>query len=173
MGRPPFLRPVRARFVALALACLPAGHAALAQAPEAGTIRGPGRVREDGSLSVSGAIVHLAGVYMPRPSGCGTTSRATGCRPRAVSALSNKVSGFVHCAISGRQQDGSLEGFCSVPARSIRDPRTDLGAWLVEQGLALAGLGAPPEYLALQRLAEVQGRGLWAVSSSSSRRRHY
>lgn len=161
--RLPFLRPGRARLVALALACLPVADSALSRAAEAGTVDGLGRVREDGSLAVGDAVVHLAGIYMlPSRSG----------RPRGVLALGDRVSGFVRCAVAGRRRDGSFEGFCSVAGRSIRDPRTDLGAWMVEQGLALAGPDAPPEYFALERLAEAQGRGLWADPFGHRRRRY-
>jgi hypothetical protein len=85
--------------------------------------------------------------------------------------LRRKVGGFVHCAIVAERGDGSLEGFCSTAGRGVLDPRTDLGAWLIEQGLALAGDLAPPEYISLERLAEAQGRGLWADLSGYRRRR--
>ena len=85
--------------------------------------------------------------------------------------LRRKVGGFVHCAIAAERGDGSLEGFCSTAGRGVLDPRTDLGAWLIEQGFALAGDLAPPEYISLERLAEAQGRGLWADLSGYRRRR--
>jgi hypothetical protein len=75
-------------------------------------------------------------------------------------------------ALSRRKEgDGSLEGFCSTAGRGVLDPRTDLGAWLIEQGFALAGDLAPQEYISLERLAEAQGRGLWADLSGYRRRR--
>jgi endonuclease YncB( thermonuclease family) len=168
--RSPFLRSGRAWSVALALACLPAVHAALAQAPEG--VHGLGRVRGDGSLLVDDTVVHLAGVSLPRRPDCRAAVGAAGagCTPGAVRALADRVSGFVHCAVIGRRRDGSVEGFCSIAARSVLDPRTDLGAWLIDRGLALAGTGAPPEYFALERLAEVQGQGLWARPSADPRK---
>ena len=164
--RPPLLRSGRARSLALALACLSAVHAALAQAPEG--VRGLGRVRGDGSLVVDDTVVHLAGVAFPRRPDCRAAVGAAGagCASGAVRALEDRVSGFVHCAVVGRRRDGSVEGFCSIAGRGVLDPRTDLGAWLIDRGLALAGAGAPPEYLALERLAEAQGRGLWAHPSA-------
>lgn len=166
---PPPCRWNRARSAAPVLICLAAAGAASAQAPE--PVSGIARVREDGSLAVGDLVVHLAGVYIPPRPGCRTA--AGGCVPRAVSALENMTSSsFVRCAVAGRRRDGSLEGFCSVDGRGVLDPRTDLGSRLVEQGWALAGGGAPPEYRALERLAEAQGRGLWRRRPTDGRRQH-
>lgn len=127
------------------------------------------RVRDDGSLSVGDTAVRLAGVHIPPRPGCQTAGG--GCVPRAVAALEDRAGGnFVRCAVAGRRRDGSLDGFCSVDGRGVLDPRTDLGAWLVGSGWALAGPGAPHEYVALERLAEAQGRGLWRRPPSTARR---
>ena len=64
--------PGRARLVALVLTCLPIADLALSRAAEAGTVDGLGRVREDGSLAVGDAVVHLAGILsLPRWRGRG------------------------------------------------------------------------------------------------------
>jgi hypothetical protein len=151
--------------LALALACLPVMHGALAQAAD---VHGLGRVQEDGSLLVADTVVHLTGIYIPS---LRRECRTTGCMPQAVRTLRRKVGGFVHCAIVAERGDGSLEGFCSTAGRGVLDPRTDLGAWLIEQGFALTDDLAPPEYISLERLAEAQGRGLWADLSGYRRRR--
>ena len=167
MCRPPLRHSLRARSVALALACSAAANVPPAQATE--PVRGIARVREDGSLAIGDSVVRLAGVYIPPRRDCRTTTTAS-CAPRAVAALESRASSsFVHCAIAGRRRDGSLDGFCSVDGRGILDPRTDLGAWLVERGLALAGSGAPFDYSALERLAEAQGLGLWRRSPNDPR----
>ena len=114
--------------LALALACLPVTHGALAQAAD---VHGLGRVREDGSLLVADTVVHLTGIYIPS---LRRECQTTGCMPHAVRTLRRKVGGFVHCAIVAERGDGSLEGFCSTAGRGVLDPRTDLGAWLIEQG---------------------------------------
>jgi hypothetical protein len=165
MRHPSVLRSGRAWLLALALACLLVMHEALAQAAD---VHGLGRVREDGSLLVADTVVHLTGIYIPS---LRRECRTTGCMPQAVRTLRRKVGGFVHCAIVAERGDGSLEGFCSTAGRGVLDPRTDLGAWLIEQGFALAGDLAPPEYISLERLAEAQGRGLWADLSGYRRRR--
>jgi endonuclease YncB( thermonuclease family) len=154
------------RLVTLAFVCLLAAQAALAQAAD---VRGLGRVQADGSLLVDDRVVHLAGVHIPSlRRDCQTTD----CMPQAVRMLRSKASGFVHCTNLVERRGGSLEGFCSVAGRGVLDPRTDLGAWLIEQGLALANDRAPPEYVSLEQLAKAQGRGLWADLSGYWRRHH-
>ena len=165
MRHPSVLRSGRAWLLALALACFLVMHEALAQAAD---VHGLGRVREDGSLLIADTVVHLTGIYIPS---LRRECQTTGCMPHAVRTLRRKVGGFVHCAIVAERGDGSLEGFCSTAGRGVLDLRTDLGAWLIEQGLALAGDLAPPEYISLERLAEAQGRGLWADLSGYRRRR--
>ena len=166
--RPPSLgRSNRARSVALVLVCLAAAGAASAQPLE--PVSGIARVREDGLLAIGDSVVRLAGVLIPPRPGC--RAAAGGCVPRAITALENMTSSsFVRCTVAGRRRDGSLDGFCSVDGRSVLDPRTDLGLRLVEQNWALAGGGAPPEYRALERLAEAQGRGLWRRRPAHGRR---
>jgi endonuclease YncB( thermonuclease family) len=152
--------------VVFALACLFAASAAPAQASE--PVRGIARVQQDGSLAIGDSVVRLTGIFIPPRRDCRTN--AARCAPRAVAALENRASAsFVHSSIAGRRRDGSLDGFCSVDGRGVLDPRTDLGAWLVERGLALAGSGAPFDYSALERLAEAQGLGLWRRSPNDPR----
>jgi hypothetical protein len=134
MRHPSVLGSGRARLLALALACLPVTPGALAQAAD---VHGLGRVREDGSLLVADTVVHLTGIYIPS---LRRECRTTGCMPQAVRTLRRKVGGFVHCAIAAERGDGSLEGFCSTAGRGVLDPRTDLGAWLIEQGFGLAAI---------------------------------
>ena len=45
----------------------------------------------------------------------------------------------------------------------------DLGAYLIENGLALAGENAPFEYRSLERIAEANGRGVWGFQADQFR----
>jgi len=117
-------------------------------------------VNDDASLTLDGNRVHLAGIFVPRTRASCIDQARTDCRTRAAAALLFRVNGFVECQILGTQSDGSLTGTCYVD-RSRFDEGTDLGAYLIERGWAMAGRFAPFEYVALERLAENQGMGMW------------
>jgi endonuclease YncB( thermonuclease family) len=117
-------------------------------------------VNDDASLTLSGSRVHLAGIYIPHTRASCIDRANANCRTRAAAALLFRVRGFVECEILGAHSDGSLTGTCYVD-RSRFDDGTDLGAYLIERGWAMAGRNAPFEYVALERLAENQGMGIW------------
>jgi endonuclease YncB( thermonuclease family) len=147
-----------ARVVLGALAALLIGAAA---APAA-EIRSYAIVQDDGSLRVQGKTIRLFGVYLPDSAfGCRSDFRPPLCGDRAVRALKTMILGFVRCFPQARFEDRSLSAVCYVDASSISRPPIDLGASLIEQGLALAAPGAPFEYRALERIAEANGRGVW------------
>jgi endonuclease YncB( thermonuclease family) len=119
-------------------------------------------VREDGTLSVGGTRVRLFGIYLPQfERDCRTSIRPPVCAPKAVLVLVDNVDGFVRCEIVRRGPDGVAEGICGQRGRDLFAPREDIGAFLVQEGFALAAPEAPPEYFALERLAESRGLGLW------------
>lgn len=119
-------------------------------------------VRDDGTLSIGGTVVRLFGIYLPQlERSCRTSIRPPVCAPKAVLVLENKVRGFVRCEIVRRGADGVLEGICGQRGRDSFAPREDLAAFLVQEGFALAAPEAPPEYRALERLAESRELGLW------------
>jgi endonuclease YncB( thermonuclease family) len=119
-------------------------------------------VQDDGSLRVRGKTIRLFGVYMPSTArGCRSDFSPPLCGNRSVRALKTKIRGFVHCAPQAALSDGSLSAVCYVDGDSSVDPPIDLGAWLIEQGLAVAGPGAPFEYQTLERIAQVNRRGVW------------
>lgn len=119
-------------------------------------------VRDDGTLSIGGTPVRLFGIYLPQTERtCRTVIRPPVCAPKAVLVLENKVTGFVRCEIVRRGPDGVLEGICGQRGRDLFGPREDLGAFLVQEGFALAAPEAPAEYFALERLAESRELGLW------------
>jgi endonuclease YncB( thermonuclease family) len=119
-------------------------------------------VREDGSLRVQGRTIFLHGTYLPRSErGCRSDFRPPLCGSRAARALKVKIRGFVRCYPQTQLRGGSLSAVCYVDGDSSLDPPVDLGAWLIEQGLALAAPRAPFEYQALERIAQTNRRGLW------------
>jgi endonuclease YncB( thermonuclease family) len=119
-------------------------------------------VQDDGSLRVQGKTIRLSGVYIPRTeSGCRSDFRPPLCGNRSVRALKIKIRGFVRCDPQAELSDGSLSAVCYVDGDSVTEPPIDLGAWLIEQGLAVAGPEAPFEYQTLERIARVNRRGIW------------
>ena len=144
----------------LAAALLAAASASVARA--ATIVDGLVIVREDGTLSVGGTRVRLFGIYLPQlERTCRTSIRPPVCAPKAVLVLVDKVDGFVRCEIVRRGPDGVAEGICGQRGRDPFAPREDIGAFLVQEGFALAAPEAPPEYFALERLAESRELGLW------------
>ncbi|MEK0082171.1 thermonuclease family protein [Benzoatithermus flavus] len=125
-------------------------------------VDGLATVREDGTLSVGGTAVRLFGISIPQiERTCRTFIRPPRCAPKAVLVLDGKVNGFVRCEIVRRGADGVLEGVCSMRGRDLFGPGEDLAAWLVQEGFAFAAPDAPPDYAALERLAQSRELGLW------------
>jgi endonuclease YncB( thermonuclease family) len=151
----------------------------LAVAPELGARPAPAAnppiqsyaiVQDDGTLRVRGRTIRLFGLYIPSSArGCITTLRPVRCGSRAARALELKIQGFVECLPQLRHRDGSISAVCYVEEGSILDPPVDLGAWLIEQGFAVAGPGAPFEYGVLEKIARVNRRGLWGFQVDSIR----
>lgn len=107
-------------------------------------------VQDDGSLKVKGRSIRLFGVHIPRTA-----------EDAAVRALNRSIRGFVTCHPQGQFSDRSLSAVCYVEHGSIIDPPLDLGALLIEHGLAVAGPDAPFDYVTLERIAKSKGRGVW------------
>jgi endonuclease YncB( thermonuclease family) len=119
-------------------------------------------VQDDGSLLVQGKTIRLFGVYIPPTErNCRSDFRPPLCGNRSVRALKVRIRGFVRCDPQEALSDGSLSAVCYIDGDSSTDPPVDLGAWLIEQGLGVAGPGAPFEYQTLQRIAEINRRGVW------------
>jgi endonuclease YncB( thermonuclease family) len=115
-------------------------------------------VQEDGSLKVRGHIVHLYGIYIPPTERvCRTYVSPVRCGPRAVMQLEFKIdTHFVHCEEMERFSDGSISAVCKVEGQ-------DLGAWMVQNGWALALPDAPFQYHALEKIARTRGVGVWGT----------
>ena len=152
-GSPVIRGLLRVLLSALALlAAWPAG---------ADVIEGHALVRSDGSLWIKNRVIVLFGVYLP-PSErqCRAWISPVRCDSRSVLALALKVQGFITCLPKGEDGEGRIHAVCYVGRSGLR-PGEDLGAYLVEQGWALARPEAPFEYHALERLAQTRGLGLW------------
>lgn len=127
-------------------------------------------VREDGTLRMQGKTIRLFGVYLPATGQqCRTVIRPIRCGSRAALALELKIQGFVRCIPQQRLEDGSLSAVCFVRGRSVLDSPTDLGAWLIEQGLAVALPNAPFEYTVLEKIARARGEGIWGFFADEIR----
>jgi len=122
-------------------------------------------VQDDGTLRLRGRTVRLFGIFIPDTGRqCRTTIRPPRCGlSRAALALDFTIQGFVRCRQVEAYADGSLGAFC-FGGRSRSANGIDLGAFLVEEGLAVATPDAPFAYQALERIAREQGRGVWGLA---------
>lgn len=124
-------------------------------------------VNEDGTLGIKGKTIHLYGIHIPDTGRhCRTNIRPVICGSRAVLALEFKIQGFVRCEIKGRNDDGSLVGRCRVNASTF-DNGTDLSAYLLERGWAVATPNAPIDYQTLEKIAYRRGVGVWGFSADN------
>ena len=133
-----------------------------------GVIRSYAIVQDDATLLVQGKKIRLFGLYIPPTDrGCATVLRPPACGSRTVRALELKIQGFVECLPQQGYADGSIGAICYVREGSILDPPVDLGAWLIEQGFAVAGPDAPFEYGVLEKIARTNGRGVWGFQADN------
>lgn len=146
--------PARRRASMLGAVLLAAGYAGAGLAAD---ITSYAFVQRDGTLRVQGRTIHLYGIHIPATGeACRTFERPVRCSSRAALALEFKIHGFVRCTPVERRPDGSLTAVC-------RADGTDLSAYLLERGWALALPDAPFEYVALERIARERGVGLWGL----------
>jgi endonuclease YncB( thermonuclease family) len=128
-------------------------------------------INGDATMLVRGKLVRLYGIFVPEDDRlCSRIMRPAMCGTRAAVALDLKVRQFVRCEIVAEYDDGSVGAYCAVGAGRFSDGE-DLGAFLIRQGLAMAGPDAPFEYQALERIAAANGRGVWGFQADSIRLR--
>ena len=138
--------------------------------PSAADFRSYAIVQDDASLVIQNKVVRLFGIYIPdHGQFCDTQLRPAFCGYRAATALNSKIQGFVTCEEMGFFEDGSISAICWTKRSSFSEG-VDLGAYLIRQGLALAGPDAPFEYRALERIAENRGVGVWGFQVDQFRR---
>ena len=137
-----------------------------AQAQQRPVVEGLAIVNDDASLSINGTLVRLYGITIPK---LGILcleglrgSRRTCSNFNVADQLDDRIRGFVHCEIVGRDLDGVVRGICSIEGRDRFSPRQDIGAWLVNEGLAVVQRDGPPEYDAYQQIAKARGAGIWS-----------
>jgi endonuclease YncB( thermonuclease family) len=141
----------------------------LSATPGSAEFRSYAVVQDDASLVIQNKVVRLFGIYIPDPGQfCDTQLRPRFCGNRAATALNFKIQGFVTCEEMGTYDDGSISAICWT-RRSGLSGRIDLGAYLIREGLALAGPDAPFEYHALERIAQTNGLGIWGFQADEFR----
>lgn len=115
-------------------------------------------VQEDGSLKISGYLVHLYGIYIPPTDRtCYTFISPMPCGTRASLALEFRISGdFIQCTQRALKRDGSLIANC-------RQGGEDLSEWMLRKGWAVALPDAPFEYAAMEKIARARGLGIWGI----------
>ena len=128
-------------------------------------------VEKDGSLRVGTRKVHLYAIYIP-PSGqhCRTFFSPPVCGSRATIALQFKIQGFVHCREISSNRDRSANAICYVNRTNVSEGE-DLGAYLIQQGWAMARPEAPFEYHALEKVARQQSAGIWGFTIDGIQRK--
>ncbi len=126
-------------------------------------------VQDDGSLKINGREVHLFGIHIPLGDRvCESKIRPIRCGSRAAVALRFRIQNVVYCDRVSRNRDGSDNAVCLIDSRGeIFEPRSDLAAYLLQRGLAVARPDAPFEYQVLERIARSQGRGFWGFFADS------
>lgn len=119
-------------------------------------------VNEDGTLRISGYLIHLYGIYIP-PTGqtCYSFVKPLQCGTRASLALEFRISGdFVRCQPRGTNPDGSIVASC-------KSGDEDLSEWMLQRGWAVALPDAPFPYAAMERIAQSKGIGIWGIPIDS------
>lgn len=115
-------------------------------------------VQENGALKVRGRIIYLYGIYIPPTERvCRTYVSPVKCGPRAIMALEYEIGAhFVHCEEVQRFSDGSMTALCTVDG-------TDLSAWMLQNGWAVALPDAPFQYQTFEKIARTRGLGIWGI----------
>ena len=117
------------------------------------------RVVDADTLDVAGQRVRLQGIDAPESAQ--SCRRATGhryrCGERATQALRTRIgTGAVTCTIEGRDRYNRALGICYAA------DGTDLNAWLVSQGYALAYRRYSTKYVPEEDQAKAARTGIWA-----------
>ena len=125
----------------------------------AAELTGPARVLDARAVEIGGRPIRLYGIDAPGEDQiCERAGTPWRCGQDASWALAAKIERhWVVCdTLPGGSADES-RAVCYLGGRNGED----LGAWMVEQGWALADRGGT-DYLAQEQSAQKAGRGLWA-----------
>jgi endonuclease YncB( thermonuclease family) len=133
----------------LVLACAPAavGH----------EISSYAFVNNDATIRMKGRIYRLFGLYIPStPNVCQQFTLPPECASQASLSLQFRIGPhFVHCRTVADYPDRTFGAFCDVEG-------ADLGAYMVNEGWALALPEGPVEYTLMERIARARGFGVWS-----------
>jgi len=123
------------------------------------SIDGYAFVNDDGTLRMRGRTIRLYGIHVPKTGvTCKSGFRPPLCGTRAAVALTFKLNaGWPHCEPVERHSDRSITARCHVD-------ETDLSAYLLESGWAVAMPDAPIEYQALEKIARSRRIGVWGIA---------
>lgn len=125
-------------------------------APQSSSM-GPERVIDGDTIQVDGARLRLHGIDAPEKNQTCRNARGQrwGCGRAATERLRQKLAGHVlDCQILDHDRYGRAIARC-------RQGDTDINAWLVEEGLALAYRRYSQDYAPQEARAQAAGRGLW------------
>jgi endonuclease YncB( thermonuclease family) len=121
-------------------------------------------INDDGTLRINKKTIHLYGIHIPKTSSnCRSSQRPPVCAQRAALALEFKINSFVRCEVISRNANGSITGKCFTDYSHF-DEGTDLSAYLLERGWAVALPDAPIEYITLEKIAHSRNMGVWGIS---------
>jgi len=128
------------------------------EATDALRIAGPARVIDGYTLAVAGERVRLYGFDAPEAGQTcrGPRGRVWPCGQVATQALSGVIAGRpVACEVTARGRYGRAIARCRIE-------ETDLGAWMVSAGWALAYRRYSRRYVPHECTARLARRGLWS-----------
>lgn len=130
----------------------------LIPAPAAADITGKPKVIDGNTIEIAGRHIRLFGVRAPeRGATCAQGAVSWPCGVNAEFALARMIgSNWVACVERGGETAGVVAE-CHAAGRA----GPDIGAWMVEQGWARAGTGAPEVYVRLEARARAAGKGIW------------
>ena len=129
---------------------------AIPSGPAHADVSGLARVIDGDTIEVSGSRVRLHGIDAPESGQlCCTGGRAWQCGRHATRALTDRIDGrLVDCEERDRDRYGRMVALC-------RAGGSDLGAWLVSHGWALAYRRYSVAYVSDEASAKASRRGLW------------
>jgi endonuclease YncB( thermonuclease family) len=137
----------------------PAGPPPPAIGPD---IVGRAHVTDGDTIRVSGVSIRLHGIDAPeRNQGCGLEASFYSCGAASTQALKSFLGDqIVRCRPT--DQDRRYNRVVAICYLNGMD--TDINAWLITQGLAVAFRRYSLQYVALESAARAAKRGLWASS---------
>ena len=125
--------------------------------PALADVNGPARVIDGDSLEIQGERIRLHGIDAPESRQlCRLNGKPWQCGKDAANALADKIARRpVTCKDLGRDRYKRIIARCTVAGE-------DMGAWMVQQGWALAYRRYSLDYTDMEADAQAARRGIWA-----------